>query len=178
MNHYYSKIFILASLVAIASCQNIEDSPKFKSNITPTSVFYNPDKLIDSISKVFLDSANCKNCLNELYIDKVYEDETYLTFKAKEYYQDYFVKNKPLFSFLVKDKIIYVFTGAESFIVGDQKNADTIRSVINTKEDYFLLMAFHLTEGSINMVRVANSPFTPQLDQFVPSDSSPLILVR
>ena len=136
-------------------------------NILPTSSEYSTDKLIDSLSKLFIDSAKCNDCIKELYIDKVYKYTTYLTFIARPYYKEYFIRNKPLFYFLINENKIFVYTGAEEFLKGNQEEARLLKFK-DDKTEYWLRMGFSLTEDSVKLMKVAGSPFMPPMNQEIP----------
>lgn len=165
MKHNFLSLLLFISTIQIfISCQEKKRS-SINDGVYPTSSTYSPSKLIDSISKIFIDSSNCDQCLNELYIDKVYEDEVIFTFKAKPFYPDFFDKKKPLLYFETSGRKIFIFTGAEDFFKGNLNNIDTSTVSTSPIENHSLLMAFHLINDSIELIKIANLPFTPQLNQ-------------
>ncbi len=163
---------LVVILLGIVSCKHSNQETQSGSGVTPTSTYYQPSKLIDSLTKIFLDSAKCQGCLNELYINKVYEGEAYITFKVRKYSKEYFKNKKPLFYFLMEGKKIFVFTGAEDYILGNQKNTASLQFVDDKSMGYELCVNFHIEDGSIKMLKVAGTPFMPEFNQVVPTDDS------
>jgi hypothetical protein len=167
-----STITYLSLIITIYSCENKKNIDQ-SNNIYPTSTYYHPDKLIDSISRLFIDSSKCGNCINELYVDKVYDGEAYFTFKARSSFKDYFERNRPSFYFVVGASKIYVYCGIETFSSGNMHNMDTLLSESVSSKPYYLLMAFHLENDSIKLLKVASPPFGPRVEQFVPDKDFP-----
>ena len=165
---FFLCIVFLFVMVAVFYSSCFEQKKDISNgNILPTSSEYSTDKLIDSLSELFIDSAKCNDCLKELYIDKVYKYTAYLTFIARPYYKEYFVRNKPLFYFLINGNKIFVYTGTEEFLKGNQEKA----SLLKFKDDeteYWLRMEFSIIEDSVKLMKVAGSPFMPQMNQEIP----------
>ncbi len=149
-------------LLGVISCKTVDKNIKAEYIITPTSTVYYPNKILDSLSNFFIDSAKCKNCLNELYIDKVYDDEIYFTFIAMLSDKEYLTNHKPLFIFSLKDKIIYVYTGAESYINGNQGN-NQLNISEGTNGIHYLRLQFKIEADTVKMINIPSSPFGPQI---------------
>ena len=171
ISNLYLRVFTLFLLSITFSCQNNSQKDQ-TDNIYPSSSIYYSSKLIDSLSSLFIDSAKCDDCINEVYVDKINEDETYFTFKAKSFYKEYFEKNRPSYYLSIKGKTIFIFTGIETLITGNLKNTDTLNLKIISYKPYYLLMSFHMENNVVKLMKVASLPFAPRINQDVPNDSS------
>ncbi len=78
-------IILLFITSGLFSCNGNNQESQFSDDVTPTSTYYKPSKLLDSLTNIFLDSSACKDCVNEINIDKVPFEETYITFRATTY---------------------------------------------------------------------------------------------
>lgn len=165
-------VFLFAMTSIINSACTEQNKSISNGNLLLTSTEYSTNKLIDSLSKLFIDSTKCNDCMKELYIDKVYQDEIYLTFIARKYYKEYFIRNKPLFYFLINENKIFVYTGTEEFLKGNQEKVRLLK--FSDKETrYWLRMEFSLKQDTVKLMKVAGIPFAPQMSQEVPAfDSS------
>lgn len=178
LTNRYTVLVII--LFAIASCK--ESNQKTPSNpkdgFIPTSTYYKPSKLIDSLTMIFLDSSLCKECINEMYIDKVYYGETYITFRAttykEEYQNEYLHKQNPLFYFIKDGQKCFVITGVEDYAIGDQEYSKKLSfsDKNRPKVEMELIVQFKILKDSVYMQRVAGLPFMPEFNQSVPDDDS------
>ncbi len=159
-------------IFAFGSCKEKNQEVQFNDGIIPVSTYYKPSKIIDSLTNIFLDSAKCPNCLNELYIDKVYDDEAYLTFIARLYDKMYLTKSNPLFYFVVNKKNVFVYSGIENFITGNQKKIESFKFFTDTANVRYLRMQFHLTTDSISLQPIPSEPFFPLITPAPADDKS------
>ena len=177
LTNCYTVFFII--LFVIASCKDNNKKNQSNGGIMLTSTYYQPSKLLDSLAKIFLDSAKCMDCMNEVYIDKVNFQETYITFRAITYHKsshnEYLVEQNPLFYFIKDEQKIFVITGAEKYIIGNQDNSKKLifSEEIRTKVELELLIKFKIFGGSISLQKVAGMPFMPEFNQVIPDDSIP-----
>lgn len=64
--------------------------------------------------KIFIDSANCDECIYNLYIDKIVDkSEIIYSFECLPYSKSYLLENNPLFYLTVDGTRIYLYTGIE-----------------------------------------------------------------
>ena len=174
-----SRYTILFSIFfTIASCKGRTQKMPYNDGIIPASTYYKPSKLIDSLTKIFLDSSACKDCVNEINIDKVSFKETYITFRATpykdQYESDYLSKQNPLFYFIKSEQKFFVITGVEEYIVGNQNNTKKLSfsDKDRTKVEMELIVQFKILKDSIYLQRVAGLPFMPEMNQDLPNDDS------
>ena len=171
-------VIMFAVLIALISCKANNQKKKDKDGILPTSIYFKSSKMLDSLANVVLDSVKCNDCINEVYIDKVTIKETYITFRVTTYnpkYQnEYLEQQNPLFYFIKNGQKIFVITGVEKYITGDQDQARKLlfSEKNRTKTEFEIIIKFKIFENSISMQRVAGGPFMPEFDQFVPNFDS------
>ena len=160
------------------SCKVKNQKENDKDGILPTSIYFKSSKLLDSLAAVVLDSVKCNDCINEAYIDKVTVWETYITFRVTtfnpKYHNEYLEKQNPLFYFIKNGQKIFVITGAEKYIAGDQgETRKLIFSEKNrTKTEFEIIIKFKIFDNSVSMQLVAGGPFMPEFDQNVPNFDS------
>lgn len=162
-------LFILSLL---CSCkENDKHSQSNQNGFMPTSSYYKPSKLLDSLTKVFLDSSTCKDCTNEIFIDKVTIKETYITFRSithnDKYFDNYLNKRNPIFYFTKNNQKFFVSTGIEDYVTGDQEYSKKLSFSEKDKTtiEMELFIQFKIFEDSIHMLRVAGAPFMPEMNQ-------------
>lgn len=172
LTNYHILLFII--LLGIFSCNNSNQKKNLINSeygVIPISKNYKTSKLLDSLANIFLDSAKCKDCINELYIDKVYNDYTYFTFIASLGKKDYLTQHMPLFCFSINGKIIYIYTGAETYIIGNQINNE-LKIMPDTNFIHYLRLQFQIELDTIKLIQVPSEPFCPQIIPAPPEDKT------
>ena len=181
----YIYISIISLPIVLQSCQDKQDAKTVHNEcVKATSLFYYPNKNIKEMTKIFLDSLGAKNSIKELFIDRVYENEVNITFKAKKRLSSYLENNRPLLIYYYdKQDSLYVYTGIETIFRGDLKNINN-KIDSDTTDNYYLIMTFTLKNEKFTLDRVATLPFTPKshyvtppninVNKFLSTDSSKL----
>lgn len=132
------------------------------------STNYHVDSSIYKTASIFYDSLKDKNSIKELFIDKIYEDQIILTYRAKPIVPNYFKKNKPSYILYLQPNILfYVYTGIEDLLIGDLRHTDKIevRDVIS---DYYLCLSFTVYNNKhFTLNNPCNNPFGIKLDNAI-----------
>ncbi|MBK7885181.1 MAG: hypothetical protein IPJ81_16365 [Chitinophagaceae bacterium] len=175
-------IIFVIFLFAIFSCkENNKNNQSNQNEFVSTSSYYKPSKLLDSLAGVFLDTSKCKDCINEVFIDKVYDWQIFITFRSipyeEKYQNNYLNKRNPLFYFIKNDQKFFIITGTEDYIITDQQYSKKLSysDKNRTTGEMELIIKFKIFEDSIHMLRVAGGAFCPEMNQdaLPPDDSIP-----
>ena len=165
-------IILFTMCLLVTSCDDVYQEELIEDRLKPTFTSYSPGSLLDSLTQVFLDSADCTNCLNEVFIDKVYDDEVIFTFIARipdrKVFSDY---SPPLMYFTLRGKTIFVYTGAESFIIAEQYAKNPFPISYDSAGINYLRLQFRLGSDSLSLVDPPSFPFFPRIIPAPPIDS-------
>lgn len=155
------KVFFgIVYCLATACHTSNENSIVNQDSLVLTSSNYQINNNIYKMTKIFFDTLKNKNCIYELFIDKVYENKTILTFKAKPKVPDYFTQNKPLFVYYYNKTIpIYIYTGAEDLLVGNMKKSKENFKADITTFKYYLCMSFTMDNNAFHIDTPCHKPF-------------------
>ena len=157
----FRKFFCWAVInLLLLSCnsnrKNEEDSEVFIS----TSKNFQIDSSLYKTASIFYDSLKVKNSIKELFINKVYEDQIILTFRAKPAIKEYFRLNKPSYILYLEHHIpFYVYTGIENLVTGDLHYIEKAFDQ-DTTSSYFLCMSFAIDNNrNFVLINPCNLPF-------------------
>lgn len=113
------RIAILSiSLLLLLSCNTNN-----RKDIYMKSTFQNI-KINGKLKEILLDfikENKCANCLNEVYFDKIDPHKTIITIKSRSPSREYLQRHNPLYYIDIDNHIIYVYSGLEDYINGDEK---------------------------------------------------------
>ena len=121
------------------------DSLSFKPNL----IF-----LIDSFDKVI----QCKDCLHEMYIDKIFPDYTLITLKARWYSSEYLSKSNALFTTNISNTKYYVFSGIEDIMQARKRPEKIQKDSSSTK---FKIWTLIMNRETITVDTTGYYPFFP-----------------
>ena len=174
---------LLISLLLIY-CFNSCHEKTVKSSITKdiyiSSLSFQEDKIINELAHRFLDSLKGVSAIKEMTINRIYEDEYIISFRAKTNTLAYFNENYPLFVYKINNNdSIFIYSGIEPLIKGNNSNisANFIDSIPT-----YLCMRFLLKDGKYLVDQICNDPYFPppkyieppeiDLEKFTPNSAN------
>jgi len=113
--------------------------------------------------KVFIDSADCTDCIYNLYIDKVVDkSEVIYSFECLPYFKSYLLEKKPLFYLTVDGIRIYLYTGIE-----DSMFSKDVWSLPDSTKYTNIDMLWNLIykDGRYTLRMNGSTPFFPLSDE-------------
>jgi hypothetical protein len=158
-----SFVLIIWSLL-ILSCTG--GSQKEREKIDNSESTLNLDPTFDSLQlddKVrlaidsFVKSANCSNCINEIFVNKVYPDSTLITINSRAYSSWYLMHINSLFTTYLCGKLFYVYSGLEDILKGDGKYLHSEKDTVSKK---FFIWTLVLRKDSIRIIKDGFYPFS------------------
>jgi hypothetical protein len=158
------KIAIFVSVICF-SCQHgsFEDhTGLLKPVISPTfdSAHWSPEILsaIDS----FVDEVNCRNCIYELYVNKVLPRYSLVNLKARPSSIEYMNGKNPLFTTDIKGRRFFIYSGLEDFLVGD---GTKIQIGTDSGGTIYKNWTVIIKDDSLKINRQGGYPFFPSDDE-------------
>lgn len=114
-------------IVWLTGCGTQQEKNTAKGNplILETTGSFSINPYLDSVTHAFVQQANCKNCIYEMYFDKQDDTDSKVTLHCIPSYTDYMKVNKPILSFNMDSIRIFVYTGMEDFVVLHNYNDTT-----------------------------------------------------
>lgn len=163
------QVCLTVIILHLLSCErNKENKGVDGISFIASSESYQIDSSIYKTASIFYDSLQNKSSIKELFIDKIYEDQTILTYRAKPVIPNYFENNKPSFILYLHTNVsFYVFTGVEDLITGDlqhlKKTAD-----LDTTSTYYLCMSFSVDKNNHFILNYpCNLPFGVNINNVI-----------
>lgn len=160
-----TRLFLLL-LVSIASCQTtnrkeVNDSTKEDKGVTLTTTYQNLiiDDRVNSLLQKFINEANCRNCINEIHVDKVKPDEIIIVLKSRVYSTEYLNKTNPLFTSVINGVRFNVYSGLEDVFIGDKTHLDY--SIKDSSNTVFKVWSLFVKPYSIRIEKEVGYPFFP-----------------
>ena len=96
---------LFLAVVGIVSCQMPAKKEEDKSITSDKEMVLKPtyqklkvDDRVNNVLKEFITETNCKNCINEMHVDKTKPDEIIIVLKSRVYSTEYLSKTNPLFT--------------------------------------------------------------------------------
>ena len=111
-------------------------------------------KIIDSFEKINF----CKDCIHEMYIDKVLPGYTLITLKVRSYSSDYMKNSKALFKVNIDQTPFYIFCGAEDIFIGMKRSEGLPNDSTSVKYKTWTVISDH---GTLKIDTSGYSPFFP-----------------
>jgi hypothetical protein len=146
----------LIAIILILSCKRIPE----KLNISFTSDKIEINDNLKGILKQFMNENPCKNCINQLYIDKIEPYKTVITLQQIPYdlsgYKD--LNPAPLLFIKVDSSTFFLYSGIEKYFNVKHENIDTIGKKIGNKYSRWTIVD---TKDSIMINKNGNLPFFP-----------------
>lgn len=158
-----TRLFLLL-LVGVISCHTSSYKEGVKNTnedreiaLKPTYQRLHFDNRINNILKEFIDEAKCKDCINEMHVDKVRPDEIIITLKSRVYSTEYLSKTNSLFTSTINGVQFNVYSGLEDVFVGDKTNFDY--SVKDSSNTVFKIWSLFVKPDSIRVEKNTGYPF-------------------
>jgi hypothetical protein len=160
-----TRLFLLL-LVGVISCQTSSYKEGAKNTNEDKEIALKQtyqrlqfDNRVNTILKEFIDEAKCKDCINEMHVDKVRPDEIIVTLKSRVYSIEYLSKTNPLFTSTINGVRFNVYSGLEDVFVGDKTNFDY--SVKDSSNTVFKVWSIFVKPDSIRVEKDTGYPFFP-----------------
>lgn len=107
-------IIILVFFALFMNCHKYTNSQEIPSCELPQEII--------SVIEKYCESENCNECYNELFIDRITADSTVMTLRSQHFIGDLYKPiSSPSYVCNVKEKKIFIYTGAEQYIKSDKK---------------------------------------------------------
>ena len=153
-------------MLCIISCKASDRKEKYQ-NISSDSVIvlkstYQRRKIDDrtnNVLKEFIADANCKECIHEMYIDKIKPDQIIIVLKSRVYSTEYLNKTNPLFTSIINGVQFNIFCGLEDIFWGDKTNL--IYPSSDSAKAVFKVWSLFIKPDSIKVEKDAGYPFFP-----------------
>jgi hypothetical protein len=146
----------LIALILILSC---------KRNPEKLSISFTSDKIeindnLKGILKQFMNENPCKNCINQLYIDKIEPYKTVITIQQIPYdlSGSKALTPAPLLFIKVDSSTFFLYSGMEKYFNVKHGNIDTIGIKVGSKYSRWTIVD---TKDSIMVNKNGNLPFFP-----------------
>lgn len=159
------RVFLLL-LVGIASCQTTDrkkggGSIKEDKGMTLTPTYQNLkiDDRVNSILQRFINETNCRNCINEMHVDKARPDEIIIVLKSRVYSKEYLSKTNPLFTSVINGVRFNIYSGLEDVFLGDKLHFDY--SIKDSSNAVFNVWSLFVKPDSIRIEKDVGYPFFP-----------------
>lgn|GEM_PF-3945642 len=143
-------LFLIAWLTACGTNQE-KNTVKRNSLILGTTGSFTINPYLDSVTHAFIQQANCKDCIYEMYFDKQDDTDSKVTLHCIPSFPEYLQLNKPILSFHMDSIRFFVYTGMEDFVVlhnyNDSTNqlqsspslAEHVWAVVKTKDSTYVV---------------------------------------
>jgi len=158
--------YLILIMLTIVSCKAPNSREKYQresidSSLGLQSTYQNlkMNDRLNNIIKEFIAETNCKECIHEMYVDKVRPDETIVVLKSRAYSAEYAKQINPLFTSKIDGVQFNIFSGLEDVIVGDKARV-TYSSADTTKTIYKVWSLF-IKAGNIKIEKDIGNPFFP-----------------
>lgn len=160
--------FVTINFLLLSCNSNSKNAEVKGASFIAASETYQFDSSLFKTASIFYDSLQNKNSLKEVFIDKVYEDQLVLTFRAKPRIKNYFEKNKPSYIFYLQPDVpFYVYSGIEDVITGDLTNIKRTADQ-DTVSNYYLCMSFTVDKNKrFTLKSPCNIPFGINLNNSI-----------
>jgi hypothetical protein len=156
-----STLSTLMSIVLffLAACNNnrtsdIDAPEELKPTFDSLYLKKNVKIAIDS----FLKEANCIDCIDEIYVDKILPDSMVITLKARAYSPAYMKQINSLFTLNIKGHLFFVYTGLEDILKGNKK---LMLMRTDTLSNKFFLWTLIVRRDSLSIIKSGYLPFFP-----------------
>ena len=155
-------IYILAfSICLFLNCSNNTD--KFTLNLTSDKIGMN--EKMKTMLKQFVRENPCKNCINEIYINKIFSIEnidfkTIITLQQIPFNKKDFIKlkPKPLLSINIDSCTFFIYNGMEDYFDFNYEKIDTISKEEGSK---FVSWTIIDTKDTLIIKKKGEHPFSP-----------------
>ena len=154
------QIWVLTCLLSwFNSCRDKPLKPPASKDIYIASSSFKANSIISEIAQRFLDSIKADNEIKEMTINRLYEDEYIITFRARPNTAAYFKENHPLFIYKVNDHdSVFIYSGIEPLIKGNNSYIDpNFRDTVPT----YFCVRFLLKKGKYVLDQICNDPYFP-----------------
>jgi hypothetical protein len=162
-----SRYLIFVMLIILSACKGHDDKGnEHKENADSSLVLrstYRNLKINDKLSNIlkeFITEANCKECIYEMYVDKVRPDEAIVVLKSRVYSTEYMKQINPLFTSKIDGVQFDIFSGLEDIFIGDKAELTTNPGMDTTKAVYKVWSLF-IKADSIKIEKDIGNPFFP-----------------
>ena len=159
------KHLVILTAVFFFSCNNQESKKEngvreLQENLelTPTFEHLHFNNKVEAVIKNFLTEDTCKNCLHEMYIDKVRPNYTVIIIRSRPHSADYLKTVNPLFTTKVAGTDFSMFTGLEDIIVGDKSKTLLVG---DSTSNNFKVWSIYLESDSVRVEKGIGMPFFP-----------------
>jgi hypothetical protein len=153
-------LFLSTFTILIFSCNDLakKTAKSDDGTVQPTFTNASVDEKLLKMTKIFFDSLNCQNCVVKVFVDKVYEDKSIITFKGSSDSSSSDLTGQATLLYYSSGRPVYVFSGIEGLIKPDTK---AVRKKISTDKipDTYLRLSFTLEGDSFHLNPINNLPF-------------------
>lgn len=157
-------LFLVA--LGIISCQTPEKKAESPNSDSDKKIALNPTyqklKVSDKVNNVvaeFIKEANCKNCINEMHVDKIRPDEIIIVLKSRVYSTEYLSKTNPLVTTIIDNVRFNIYSGLEDIFLGDKANFSY--SITDSSNAVFKVWSLFVKSDSIRVEKDTGYPFFP-----------------
>ncbi len=160
------KQFALIIIPVFLICCNNQKDKKTNSGtvvqeegLAPTFKSLHFNDKVEAVIMNFLAEDTCKECLHEMYVDKVRSDYMIIVLKSRPYSPDYLKKINPLFTTKLNRITFFVFTGLEDIIIGDKSKTLLVKG--DSTSNNFKVWSIFIEADSLRVEKDIGLPFYP-----------------